>query len=296
MPSPKHRLLEWWLPLRSSDLRVTDPNQQAALRLVRQERTRLAPPRRVVRTLDVEEDGTGFPVFHLRPRGQRPPRSVLFLHGGGYVGHADLPHWRFAAWLVRRLGVRVVLPQYRLAPVHTWRDSRPDLTALLSSLEAESPGGVVLLGDSAGGGLALALAQHAVATGSARPTHLALVSPWADLTNQSLVPTGDPWLSASYLDVCAPWWAGPDPLWHPEVSPLFGSFAGLPPMLVQCGTRDVLLQQSRDVVAAARSAGVEVSYVEEPGLLHDYPLLRIPEAARARRELVAFLRPDERKS
>ena len=217
---------------------------------------------------------------------------MLYLHGGGFVSGLDRLHWRYASRLARRLGVRVVLPSYPLTPRHTWVDSLPPLVDLFGELAEKSLDGVVLMGDSAGGGLAVGLAQRLAAADGPAPTALVTFAPWVDLTGRTPgteeAAADDPWLTLSKLRLYGTWWGGGDPP-SPEASPLCGDLGGMPPMLVLCGTRDLLLPQVRELARRARAAGTSVTYVEEPGLLHVYPLLPIPEARRAWRTTRAFL-------
>jgi epsilon-lactone hydrolase len=202
---------------------------------------------------------------------------------------------RYAARLASGLGARVVMPDYPLTPEHTWRDSLEPIVALVQRLLAESPDGVVLAGDSAGGGLALAVALTVRDRGGPQPTHLLLVSPWVDLTTSTPethdVTQDDPWLFIGKMAAYAEWWAGsPDDVGRPEVSPALGDLAGLPPALMFFGTRDSLWPGGRLLVRRAEEAGWPLTYVEEPGLLHVYPLLPfIPEARRAWRTTKEFL-------
>ena len=263
--------------------------------LGRQAHATSLPPRRLLRGCSVtERQGIGFPVHELSPVGHDPERTVLYLHGGGFVSGADRAHWRFVAGLVRDTGARLVLPSYPLTPLHTWRDTHAPLIDLFEQLAIESPGGAAIAGDSAGGGLALALAQQLARRPGPQPTRLVLVSPWVDLTGTTPGTEGaasdDPWLTLSKLRLYGRWWAGEDDPARPEVSPLNGTYVGLPGTLVLCGTRDLLAPQVREAVRRAETAGVRVTYREEPGLLHVYPLLPVREARSARAEIAAFLR------
>jgi epsilon-lactone hydrolase len=273
---------------------VDDPARVRRQVLAGQRKSRDTPPPRAVRGLDVAEiDGVGFPVHDVQVAGTSPTRTVLFLHGGGFVGGIDRFHWRFVATLARETGSRVVVPAYPLTPRHTWRDSHPPLLDLFEQLAIQSPGGVALVGDSAGGGLALALAQQIARRPGPQPTRLVLVSPWVDLTGTTPgteeAAAYDPWLKLSKLKLYGGWWAGDDDPARPEVSPLHGDYAGLPRTLVLCGTRDLLVPQVREAVRRAGAAWVHVTYREERGLLHVYPLLPIPEARAALRDVVEFL-------
>ncbi len=294
MPSPAHRLLTRVIPVLRGASEVDDPERVRREVLARQDRSAGAPPSRALRGLAVTEvDGVGFPVYDVRVTGATPTRTVLFLHGGGFVGGIDRFHWRFVATLARETGSRIVVPAYPLTPRHTWRDSHPPLLDLFERLAIESAGGVALAGDSAGGGLALALAQQVARRPGPQPTRLLLLSPWVDLAGTTpgteQVAAYDPWLKLSKLRLYGGWWAGDDDPARPEVSPLHGDFTGLPLTLVLCGTRDLLVPQVREAVRRAGAAGVHVTYREQQGLLHVYPLLPVPEARPALREIVDFL-------
>jgi monoterpene epsilon-lactone hydrolase len=299
MPSRRHELLAWAVPRvrRSRELEDPDTEQERIERwhagLDRSLPTRVVP--RFARHFSVVEEETGgFPTYVITPRHVEPTRTLFYVHGGGFMAPIDPFQVRYAARLARALGARVVMPDYPLAPEHTWRDSFACLTDLVARWAAE-PGGVVLAGDSAGGGYALALAMALRDRGGPQPTHLLLHSPWADLTTSAPdtdeVTLTDPWLFIGKVRLYARWWAGSDAdLARPEVSPALGDLAGLPPALVFCGTRDTLNPGCRLLVRRGHEAGWDLTYVEEPGLLHVYPLLPlVPEARRAWGRTLEFL-------
>lgn len=296
MPSLRHRILARVVPLVRGSGEVRDPEAERRTRLAEQTpgQEAIFVPSRRLSGCDVREvSGHGFPVHEVATAGTAPTRSVLYVHGGGYVDPMDGYHWRYAARLARRLGVRVVLPHYPLAPTHTWRDSHDALVHLFEQVAVESPAGVVLAGDSAGGGYALALAQTVARRPGPQPTHLVLVSPWVDLTagvaGTEEAARRDPWLRLSRLHLNATWWAGGDDPTRPELSPLHGDLSGLPQAVMWCGTRDLLQPQCRALADRAAREGWDLAYVEEPGLIHVYPILPVPEAERAFGELEDFL-------
>ncbi len=294
MPSVQHQFLARVIPKVRGSSDVDDPVALRQQKLTEQANADTDPPHRVVHGCEVRRvDGFGFPVHDLAVRGSRPRRTVLYLHGGGYVEHADRAHWKYAVSLAERLGVRVVLPHYPLAPSATWREAHEPLATLFTHLAVESPHGVVLAGDSAGGGLALALAQTLARRSGPQPTHLSLVSPWLDLTGTTPgtdeASARDPWLRISRMHLYAQWWAGSDEPDRPEVSPLFGDLDGLPSTIMWCGTRDTFYPQCRALADRAREQGWDLEYVEEPDLLHVYPILPIPEARRALDQLARHL-------
>ncbi len=297
-PSLRHQLLARAVPMvrRSRDLDDADLERARIERwhagLDRSLPTRLVP--RFAQRFSVVEEDVGFPAYVISPRHVDPARTVLYVHGGGYVAPIDPFHVRYVARLARALHARIVVPDYPLAPEYTWRDSFGAMTDLAARWAAE-PGGMVLGGDSAGGGYALALAQALRDRGSTQPTHLLLHAPWVDLTTSTPetaeVSAGDPWLFLGKLRAYAEWWAGSaDDLSRPEVSPALGDLSGLPPALVFCGTRDTLMPGCRLLARLAAGAGWELTYVEVPDLIHVFPMLPfIPEARRARRQTLGFL-------
>jgi acetyl esterase/lipase len=293
VPSLVHQILTLAIPVVRRSSEVGDP-EMVRRDVLDRRLDEPSPPRRGLRGCVVTEvAGRPFRVFDMRPPGPAPTRAVMYLHGGGFVGDLDPFHWRYAARLAVATGARVFLPAYPLAPTYTWRDSHPPLLALFEELAVEAPHGVSLMGDSAGGGLALALAQRIARSPGPQPTRLVLVAPWVDLAGETPgteeARAHDPWLRLTKLRLYGSWWAGGDDVRRPEVSPLHGDFTGLPPTLVLCGTRDLLLPQVRETVRRARAAGVAVRYREERGLLHVYPVLPVPEAGPARREIADFL-------
>jgi epsilon-lactone hydrolase len=298
MPSRRHELLAWVVPKvrRSRDLDDAELERARIEKwhtdLDRSLPTRLVP--RFARRFSVVEEDIGFPAWVISPRHVDPVRTVLYLHGGGFVAPIDPFHVRYATRLADRLRARIVLPDYPLAPEHTWRDSFGAMTDLAARWATE-PGGMVLGGDSAGGGYALALAQALRDRGSTPPTHLLLHAPWVDLTTSTPdtleVTAGDPWLFLGKLHAYAEWWAGSEEdLDRPEVSPALGDLSGLPPALMFCGTRDTLMPGCRMLARRGAEAGWELTYVEAPDLIHVFPMLPfIPEARRAWRQTLEFL-------
>lgn len=235
-----------------------------------------------------------FPAYVVTPRRVEPRTTVYWVHGGGFVSPIDPFHTRYVARLARALRARVVVPDFPWAPEHSWRDSHDALADDVARWAARGP--VVLAGDSAGGGLALALAETLRDRGGHQPERMLLFAPWVDLTTSTPethdLGSVDPWLNLGKMLIYAEWWAGsPDDLARPEVSPALGDLRDLPPTLMFCGTRDLLVPGCRLLADRAAAAGWELTYVERPDLLHVFPLLPvIPEARAAWRHTLEFLR------
>ena len=202
---------------------------------------------------------------------------MIHFHGGGYcVGSArTVRSW--AAHLSAQAGCRVVLPEYRLAPEHPYPAALEDARAVLRALSGETkPGSVVVSGDSAGGGLALALVLWMREEGLELPAGCILLSPWLDLgRDRRAVPDlvrRDVLLSPDWLGACARAYADPSAWAGHLVSPLRAAHSGLPPLLIQAGTDELLAPDAELLAASASAAGVDVTYTRWPRMWHDFAL------------------------
>ncbi|OEJ30751.1 alpha/beta hydrolase fold domain-containing protein [Streptomyces subrutilus] len=254
------------------------------------------PPRSLGRIADISRTFVGaWPVYEVSPRGSEPAARVLYVHGGSYIGELERPHWALIRTLVTQARARVVVPAYILAPRGTADRTVPVAADLLSGLIASGgEGGTVLIGDSAGAGLALAAAQRLRDRSGAQPSRIVLISPWLDVSmshpDQAGIEADDPMLARPGLREAGRLYAGTLAADDPRVSPLHGAFEGLAPLTVFTGTRDVLVTDSRELVRRARAAGAEVEFHEEAGLPHVYPLLPLPEGRAARERIVGLIR------
>jgi epsilon-lactone hydrolase len=203
--------------------------------------------------------------------------TVVHFHGGGYcLGSAQTVR-SWAARLSAQAGCRVVLPEYRLAPEHPHPAALEDARAVITALCGEAAlGSIVLSGDSAGGGLALATLLAMRADGGKLPAGCVLVSPWLDLGRDRRADPGlvrrDALLNPGWLDACARAYADPAAWADGSVSPLHGDHSGLPPLLIQTATAEILAPDGAALAASASAAGVDVTYTRWPGLWHDFVL------------------------
>ncbi len=210
-------------------------------------------------------------------RAARSQRTVIHFHGGGYcLGSAQMAR-SWAAHLSAQAGCRVVLPEYRLAPEHPHPAALEDARAVIRALTGEAkPGSVVVSGDSAGGGLALALVLTMRDEGQELPAGCILLSPWLDLArDRRAVPSlvrRDVLLSPDWLSACARAYADPSAWSDHAVSPLCAAHAGLPPLLIQAGTDELLAPDAELLAASTSAAGVDVTYTRWPRMWHDFVL------------------------
>jgi acetyl esterase/lipase len=240
-----------------------------------------AQPPRLGNQVAVEMQRTGGRnVFIVRPSARPVRKHILYLHGGGYVNGPAGLHWQFIARLAKTFDARCTVPRYPLAPAARCDESIAFVAALYRDLVAEvGAENLVVMGDSAGGGLALSLLQHTGVT----PGGLILNAPWLDAgvsdPSQPEIERHDWLLNRFTLRTWGQWWAGGRDLSDPVVSPLFGDLSVLPRTLVLCGSGDILVADARRLKAGAPD---KVEYIEERGLMHVYPLLSLfPETRRA---------------
>lgn len=216
---------------------------------------------------------------------------VIYLHGGAYVNEIAPQHWSLVATIATRVDVEVRVPIYGLAPEHHALEALELVTGLLEEL-AETGRPCYLMGDSAGAGLALIAAQQAAGRDTTL-RGLTLMAPWLDLSMSNpevdVVERRDPWLARAALHTVAAAWAGGLSLRDPRVSPLFGPVEQLPPVDLWVGTRDITLPDVR--LLRDRLAEHDlVTYHEEPGAIHVFPLLPVPEGRAAQERIIEHLR------
>lgn len=239
----------------------------------------------------------GITARHIATPGSRPDRHILFLHGGGYVsGSPEL--YRHILWRIAAAAqARVAAVDYRLAPEHPFPAALDDAVAAWRGLLAEGadPRRAVAIGDSAGGGLALALGLRLRDLGGPLPAAIVALSPWTDLalTGASLRhnAAADPVQSAGDMRfLAARYLAGGDPR-DPYASPLYGDPAGLPPSLIQVGSDEILRDDAVRMAERMRAAGCAVELEVWPRMPHVWHAFApvVPEARRAIARIGAFV-------
>ncbi|MES2682343.1 MAG: alpha/beta hydrolase [Pseudomonadota bacterium] len=222
---------------------------------------------------------------------------VLYLHGGGYVTGSPRTHRGLTSRIARAARVCVAVPDYRLAPEHPHPAAVDDALAAYKGLldQGIPPHKIIIAGDSAGGGLSLALALRIKAAPLPQPAGLVLLSPWTDLTlagGSMQSPQQKEWLlTKSFIVDAANHYAGGQDARQPTASPLFADLTGLAAMLVQVGTEEVLLDDSTRLSQAATQQGVPVTLQIWPQLWHVWQLHggQMPEADRAIAAIAEFI-------
>jgi epsilon-lactone hydrolase len=226
-------------------------------------------------------------------------RVLIYFHGGGYCSGSIVSHRRMVTEAGRAGGLRTLAVAYRLAPEHPFPAARDDALAVWRRLRKDGYAArhIAVGGDSAGANLTLALVGELKRAGDDLAACLWLVSPWTDLAmsgatleSKSAV---DPLIHKAYLEELAAAFA-PQGMDHrdPRLSPLYASLEGLPPILIQVGSAETLLDDSVRLAAAAGEADVPVTLEIWPHMIHAWPLwnARLEPGRRALAHAGAFLR------
>ena len=202
-----------------------------------------------------------------------------------------------AARLAKRAAARITVIDYRLAPEHPYPAAIEDcLAAYRAIVDRTDPALVTIAGDSAGGGATLATLVALRDAANPLPACAYLLSPWTDLTasgeSYRTKVMVDPMIDGDMIESTAVQYAADVPLDHPGVSPLFADLRGLPPMLIQTGSEEILLSDSTDLAERASAAGVEVQLDVREGMWHVYQAFAglMPEATEALIDAATFIR------
>lgn len=212
-------------------------------------------------------------------------RVILFLHGGGYISGSLDSHRHMIAEAGRQAGARTLALAYRLAPEHPFPAALEDALSGYAFLLAQGiePGHIVIAGESAGGGLAVAALVSIRDAGRALPGCAWLSSPWVDLelTGASMATKApvDPLIQKPYLEELARMYLGGADPRLPLVSPIHAELRGLPPLFIQVGSAETLLDDAMRIAAVAGAADVQVTLEVWPRMIHAWHLFHQQLAA-----------------
>lgn len=285
-------------------IRSAPPRADLTLQQLRQQlenQAKLAPVAADVRCQAV--DAGGVACEWVKAPGEADVRSaVLYLHGGGYYRGSLNTHRELCSRISRAAGVAVLSVGYRLAPEHPFPAALDDAVAAYRWLVGTgiAPHRIFLAGDSAGGGLAAALMLFLRDKREPLPGGAVLLSPWTDLgqTGPSILSraAADPSLTKAYLDRFAAAYLGDADPRDPLASPLFGDLRGLPPLLIQVGTAEILEDDAARFAEKAEAAGVTVRLERWPDMIHVWQryALMLPEAQEAIERIGAWVRARSR--
>lgn len=227
---------------------------------------RLMPVARGVKITPITYGGV--PCEQHQPRNAPSNRVLIYFHGGGYCVGSPVSHRHIVSRLTREAGMRAVVPDYRKAPEHRYPAPVEDAVAVYNDLlkEGVKPGNIYLAGDSAGGNLVLTTLLKLKQLGQPMPAAASCISPWTDLSMSGDTiwskESVDLLLSPALLSQFADNYVGSTPLDErgscAEMSPLAGDLNQLPPLLLQVGSEEILLDDSVRLAEKAKKAGVQV--------------------------------------
>ncbi|HOD15405.1 MAG TPA: alpha/beta hydrolase [Spirochaetota bacterium] len=254
---------------------------------------------RVPKTCEISfVDAGGVPGEWIGHAGPDSGRRIFFIHGGGYVLFSTKIYRDLIYRIARASDARVLAVNYRLAPEHPHPAAVDDVMAAYRRLleTGVKPSRVAVMGDSAGGGLTLVLLQKLRDKKLPLPACAVCLSPWTDLTLSGAAHrenrVRDPMMRKNILHDCIAHYVGTSKPSIPAISPLFGKFSQLPPLLFQVGTEEVLLDDSRMAAERAANAGTIAELQVWPGMIHDFQMWAkvLPDSRRAIRAIGHFVK------
>jgi epsilon-lactone hydrolase len=229
-------------------------------------------------------------IWNIAPKDRAPTAHILYWHGGGYVYPASSAHWAFLCGMAKAHGWSITAPLYPLAPefevdgVTSWA---LDYYRHYASKNAKA--GFIMGGDSAGGGLTAATAMLARDAGLPMASALVLICPWLDVTpnhpDQPAIEPRDAILTRNGIREAGLLYASERGVTEPIVSPIFGDWHGLPPILSFGGGDDILVTDAR----ALKTKLPQCNYIEKDRMIHVWPLLFVPEARAAQKRMAEFV-------
>lgn len=219
---------------------------------------------------------------------------TIYLHGGSYTNEASYFHYRFVDNLAQSLNTKVLFIHYPLAPEHTCEDAFVLLDKIYNNIIENTTKRIIIMGDSAGGGLALAFTQHLNNKKISQPNKIVLISPWIDIsmTNKEMKEYEhiDPMLDIAELQEAANKWKGNLDIKDYEVSPLYGKMKKLNDILLFTGDREILYPDILLLNEKLKNSKVNVKLIVGKSMNHIYPLYPIKEAKNALKEIIDFIK------
>ncbi|MFC2034773.1 alpha/beta hydrolase [Chloroflexota bacterium] len=242
------------------------------------------------------ENINGIKSEWIIPEGADINKVILYVHGGGYVSGSCNDHRGFVSKFAKNCGVITLQYEYRLSPEHPFPDGLNDSVAVYKWLLDEGfiPSNIIIAGESAGGGLALAMLLALKEQNISMPAATVAISPWTDLTCSSGSYKTKNKVSVAPMNswaVFSKYYTRDNPPDLPLISPLFGDLQGLPPIYINSGEDDELFEDGERFFLKAKKAGVDITFSAGKGMVHYYPLLApiFKEATDAMQEICTFV-------
>ncbi|GEN87516.1 alpha/beta hydrolase fold domain-containing protein [Oceanobacillus sojae] len=252
-------------------------------------------PKFIQRKFDIKKqkfDGMDYYIFNQEKNTSE--KAILYLHGGGYIEQPSVFHWIFLGKIAKETKATIFVPIYPKAPNHQYNESFDKVLPIYEwILRTFGKDNITLMGDSAGGGFALALAQLLLEKKLSQPRHIILISPWLDITmknpDASALERKDPMLGIYGLIEMGKAYAGDTNPNDYLLSPINGEINGLGEITLFVGTHEVFLPDARKFRDRLKAGEVKINYFEYPKMNHIFVLYPIPEAKKATREIVEII-------
>ncbi len=220
-------------------------------------------------------------------------KTILYIHGGGYVTQPVIYHWIFLDKLAKKENAKIYVPIYTLAPNKNWKNAYELLIELYEQILEETNKSIIIMGDSAGGGLALAFTEYLKEKNIEEPNKLVLISPWLDVSmsnaNYEYYEEIDPMLVKRGLIECGKLWANGLDLKDYKLSPIYGDLRNIPETLLIVGTREIFYPDIILLKQKLEENSVETKIIIGEDMNHCYPLYPIPEADEVLEKIIDFI-------
>lgn len=251
-----------------------------------------------VKMLDSYESNSFYDIqtFYINENSDKN-YTIMYLHGGAYVSNMNFFHWILLDKIVKGLECLMIIPDYPLAPIHTFEESYDKLTKMyLDYIERFPEQKIILMGDSAGGGLALGLAEYFAKKVIRQPDKLILLSPWVDITMENRDIDKyidiDPTLKKNELIIDGIYWANKTNRKDYRLSPLYGDVSKLKDVTMFVGTHEMFYPDIVKLYNKLLKNNVKAELNVGEGLNHVYPAFPIPEADEAINHIIEIIKQD----
>lgn len=238
----------------------------------------------------------GRDVYTLSPKGGKIETIVLYLHGGGYINNVRKQHWNFIEKLIEQTNAEVVLPDYFLAPKDTYKASFDMVEKIYADLRKTNPNKkIIIMGDSAGGGFALSLAEKLKVDKKVQPSQIILISPWLDVTNSNpdieCIQPKDPFLKDTEgFRMAGKAYAGNTDPKNYMLSPIYGDWSDLAPISLFIGTHETLFADATKFKKLSEERNISINFYQYPKMFHDFPMVvTLPEAKMVLKQITALI-------
>lgn len=263
---------------------------------------RVESPQPFIKKSVREELVGGMQVFVWNDHQDPNQRVIMYLHGGSYIHQPSNLHYKAVEDVAKQTDAKAVFPVYPKAPKYTYKDAFPKIEEVYRQIlnNVASPELITISGDSAGGGMTLALAIRLKELDLPQPKDIMLLSPWLNIATQhpeiENIYEKDPVLSVSLTREIAERWADGIQNYHdPLVSPMYADVRGLGYISIFIGTYDILQPSVQLFHEMLLNLGIEHNYIEKKKMVHDYSGLPIPEGKKARRQMAKIIQTEHQK-